>query len=328
MPSKKTPSGGGRANGAARAAWVPDWERITQAGTTAGTIIIMGGLIVGLTLGRGPLQSRAAEIRGKQGSALKVVFAWPLMQGGTSRDDRPGQAATWLDPMTRLQMENLALSIISPDPFDSASLDRAQVALMKTGWFAKPCVVRRGSDAVVRVEGTWRTPYAVVRGAGGDRWVTYKGEALDKVFPEGTSGLCAVVGIKSKAPASVGETWAGGDVQAALSLVQYIRVSPGFDQVVAIDAGEYLTKNKKQLAILTRYNSRIVWGGPVDQPLPGEWTSAAKLKQLGENVARTGRIDAGKTAIDIRGLGGLTFSGDAPGSAAPTNQQSPPPARR
>lgn len=320
MPRRNTTIGGGRARGGARVSWVPDWERITQAGTTAGTIVIMGGLIVGLTLGRGPLQSRAAEIRGKHGAALKVVFAWPLLKGGTSRDDRPGQAATWLDPMTRLQLENLALSIISPDPYDAPSLDKAQAALMRTGWFAKPCVVRRGSDAVVHIEGTWRTPYAVVRGAGGDRWVTYKGEAMDKVFPEGKSGLCAIVGIKSNAPTRVGETWAGGDVQAALSLLQYIRSSPGFDQVTGIDAGEYLTKNKKQLAILTKYNSRIVWGGPVDGPLPGEWTSAAKLKQLGESVAKTGRIDSGKNAIDIRGLGGLSFSGDAPPSPAPTKQ--------
>lgn len=289
-------------------AWMPDMQRLRDAGTTAATLLIMGGLIAGLTFGRGPLQSKAAQIRAKNEPPLRVVFHWPTVKSAEGGGDmRPGQSATWLDPITRAGLEQIALSLVSSDPFDAASLGRAQAALMETGWFAKPCTVRRDRDAVVHVEGLWRVPYAVVRTLEGDRWVTFKGEALGKVFQDGTSGLCAIVGVSSPPPAKPGEPWPGGDVQAAISLLQYVRTSPGFDQIVGIDASDYLKKNKKQLAILTRYGSRIVWGGPVEQPLPGEWPSQTKLKQLAENVTRTGRIDAQRQAIDIRGLGGLTF---------------------
>lgn len=313
--------GSGRGDGRAWARVVPDWGRITRAATTAATIVIMGGLIAGLTLGRAPLQARAAQIRmGRSAAPLKVVFDWPTLRpspGGGGRDGRPGQAATWLDATTRGMLEDLALAILSPDPFDSGSLARAQDALMSTGWFATRCVVTRDRDQVVHITGDWRTPFAAIRTPAGDRWVTYKGEALDKVFPQGASGLCVIHGIKAPPPVRPGEVWEGGDVQAAIGLLAYLRGTPGFEQVVGIDASEFLNRNRKQLVILTRYDTRIIWGGPAAQPLPGEWTSQAKQRQLAENLGRTGRLDAGQAQIDIRGLGGLSFAG---GDLAPATQ--------
>ncbi|MBX3357040.1 MAG: hypothetical protein KF745_01300 [Phycisphaeraceae bacterium] len=286
-----------------------DWSRTTRSFTTIATAVIVVGLIAGLAVGRSPLKAKAEEIRSDR---LTVVFNWPP---AISADPRAASSSTtpntWVDSETRTRLEQLALSCLTANTFDGESLQRAQSALQATGWFANEVRVRRDKAGVVRVDGQWRVPFACVRTNRGDQWVTFRGEALDKIFAPDTSGLCVVHGVRTPPP-SLGSVWEGGEVQPSLALLQYIRPCPGFEQVVGIDASDYLSKNRRLLSILTRHNTRILWGGPVDQPLPGEMPSGVKLKNLSDIVMRTGRVDAGRPFIDIRGRDILVETGVEP----------------
>lgn len=292
-PKKKKDAGAG---------WFPARENLVRALTTATTILLTLGLCIGLLVGRGPLQARAAQVVREP---VRVVFEWPPLAApaGTPRSGA-AQPSTWLDEHTRKHLEALAIHHLRPDPFDGDSLAKAREALAATGWFASGPVLSRESAGVVRVSGRWRVPFAAVRTTGGvpaDRLVTVRGELLDKSYPPNASGRPLILGATQPAPTRFGEVWAGTDVHAGLALLATLRNRPWFDQVAGVDVSAYLPKNQRQLWIVTRSGGRILWGGPPDAPLPGEQPTAVKLRHLDANVAtRGGRLDGGHAAIDIR----------------------------
>jgi hypothetical protein len=290
----------------AGAAWLPAWENITRAAATATTIILSLALAIGLLAGRGPLQARATQVVREP---VRVLFDWPPLAAGAPSRTAAGatQPTTWLDSNTQGHLQALALHHLSADPFDADSLARARGALAATGWFSSGPVLRRESAAVVRVEGRWRVPFAVVRSTSGgssapaDRLVTLRGELLDKSYAPNASGLPVILGASAMHPARTGDAWAGTDVHAGLQLLATLRGRPWAEQVAAIDVSGFATRNQRQLWIVTRAGGRILWGGPADSPLPGEQSTAVKLRHLDTIVARSGgRLDGGQPSIDIR----------------------------
>jgi hypothetical protein len=318
MASRKKPTRKTRESADAGAAWAA----AARVATVSATVVLVLGLFAGLALGRSSLQALAAETRAGE---VKVAFDWPPLPAQAAAALPPGAINTWLDPQTRDVLERLTLAELTDDPFDGGSLAKAHAALANTGWFSSGLTLAREAGGVVRVRGNWRPPYAVVRSRGTDRLVTYAGEALDKLYEPGQSGLVVVLNPSREAPARPGEAWPGGDVQPALVLAEFLRqnLAPAaFAQVEGIDAADYLRGGRRQFVIVVRGGGRVTWGGPVDVPLPGEEPSGVKVKHLATLHQRTGRIDAGRPNIDVRYKTVLIESPVVP--ADPTT--APPPA--
>lgn len=287
------------------------WSTAAQVATVTATVVLVLGLFAGLALGRSSLQSLAAGGHSGAAAPLRVAFDWPPLPPEAAAQLPPGAVNTWLDHQTRDVLERLTLAELTDDPFDAQSLARAHQALAATGWFARALTLSREANNTVRVRGQWRLPYAVVRARGTDRLVTFSGEALEKTYEPGKSGLVAVVNPSRDNAPTLGEPWPGGDVQPALALVEFLRQNlppQAFAQVEAVDVADYLRQGgaaagaggRRQFVIMVRGGGRITWGGPIDLPLPGEEASSVKVKHLVTLHQRTGRIDAGKPNIDVR----------------------------
>lgn len=276
------------------------------------SVLLLGALVVGIALGRGPMLAEASAL--KQ-APVRVSIEWPLL-APTSSPAKPGQPAirqaglstvpaTWLDTGSQSKLLRLAydsLADLAEKPFDAASIERTQKAMMETGWFARPCQVLRQPDGRVVIRGDWREPAAAVRFGDHDYLVSAKGERLPPEYPPEGSGLKVLIGPELEAP-GVGELWLGGDVQAGLALLECLRKTPAsqrrdvLDQVHAIDVSEF--SMKKRLIIVTDTGSRIMWGGEPGTFVPGQAPDAVKLDRLAWMIQSHGRIDAARDYLDI-----------------------------
>lgn len=276
---------------ASRAALSHRLARAAQFLSTAMAALLLVGIAAGLTAGRPELLRRAAACKS---FPLRVDFNWPSL--AASAQLAPGQPNTWLNAKTRAELGHLVLTIVSPDPFDSLSLLKAQRSLMETGWFSSPCRLQRGADGLVTVRGNWRIPSAAVRCADVDHLVASRGELLDFVCDPDASGLKIVLGPHMDPP-ECGHPWIGGDVQAGLSLLDYLRGAPGYDQVYAVDVSEFSTR--KRLVLITDERNRVLWGGRPGEFNPGQARDEIKRQRLGRLFRENGRIDAGMDFLDI-----------------------------
>lgn len=288
-----------------------DRDRVVQAAGSAVSTAILLTVVTTLVVGYRPLVNRAAKLKSRQ---LQVAFDWPPLAGKKSSRTASGEPATWMNPEQRRELEQLALKMLTGDPFDGASLKRTGEALKETGWFADGPWLKRYENGVVLITGKWRSPVAAVRtkmdGAPGgmaDRLVTTEGELLPIAYPVDKSRMKVVVGVADAAPLP-GEKWPGGDVQTGLALLTYLRGSPGFEQVAGVDVAELATQDR--LSVMTDTGSRILWGGSPTAFNPGQAPPAVKRQRLAQLFTQTGRIDAGRTFIDARSEDGLYVQDD------------------
>jgi len=253
--------------------------------------LLLLGVAAGLTAGRPELVRRAGVVKAHP---LRIEFNWPPLAGTVQLP--PGQPNTWLNAKTRAELEHLVRTTVSPDPFDSRSLLKAQRALMETGWFASPCRLERAADGLLRVRCNWRIPAAAVRCADVDHLVTSHGELLDFVCDPDASGLRIILGPHMNPP-ECGEPWIGGDVQAGLTLLDYLRGAPGYDQVYAVDVSEFSTN--RRLVLISDERNRVLWGGRPGEFNPGQARDEVKRQRLIRLFRENGRIDAGMEFLDI-----------------------------
>lgn len=271
-----------------------DRSRVLDTATSVVTFAIVVTVLATLVIARGPLQKQATSLRT---SRLQVAFDWPPLAGkATSRSHGSGEPATWMNRQMRAELENLALKLLNGDPFDSHALERTRDALRQTGWFADGPWLKRHPSGLVVISGRWRAPVAAVRWEQKDRLVSAGGELLTPEYPLGRSGLKTIVSVGA-APPSLGEKWSGG-VQAGLTLLNYLRSMPGFEQVESVDVGEY--GSEKRLSILTRTGGRIVWGGAPGVFVPGQASAAARRDRLVAIMQSFGQLDAGRSVVDVR----------------------------
>lgn len=254
-----------------------------------------------VVVGHGPLLGRAAELKKTE---LKVAFEWPPLAGKKTSRTASGEPATWLNAEQRQALEQIALTLLSGNPFDRAGMDRAQKALRETGWFTDGPWLRRHEDGLVVIAGRWRTPSAAVRTSAGDRLVSATGEPLPILYPAGRSGMKVIAGVNSPEP-SPGEKWAGGEVQAGLELLTFLRPMPGFEQVGSVDVSEYAAH--KRLAIMTVTGGKIVWGAAPTKSgfVPGQAPPELKRERLASVFRQFGQLDAGRPVLDVRSEDGV-----------------------
>ncbi len=263
---------------------------------TALSCLVLVAILLGLFIGRESMIRQASRLKTKP---VILNFEWPPLAvppGGVVHQAIDGVPNTWLDVKSRRSLELLVKERINDDPFDNAALQSAQTALMETGWFEGPCSVSRDPSGVVTISGNWREPVAAVRFGDLDYVVAENGERLPATYqPEG-SGLKAVIGPQIEPPA-LGEPWIGGDVQAGLALLGFLRTMPFAHQVAAVDVTEY--NSRKRLLIITDRGSTIVWGGEPGRFHAGQARDDSKRGRLLQLFRDSGRIDDGKDILNV-----------------------------
>lgn len=259
----------------------------------AGLAIAAAG--VAWVLGVGALESRVAA---SQADPIEVVFEWPRMRAG-------GETIRWPEPAVQHDLVQIVKAAVAMDPFDHASLVRAQHNLAATGWFTELRAVERRPEGIIAVEATWRVPAAVVHTDGAALLVGLDGAPMRT--PPGSTTPAGFFEIRNPyagppmrdGRVACGHPWTGGDVQAAIELLHRLSRIHGAHQIVGIDLSEYLSRRDGKLVILTDTGSRIVWGSPLDELAVGEEPPATRIAVLEQNFRDFGRIDAGQRRIEI-----------------------------
>ncbi len=319
---------------------------IRRASLAATALLFVGGLgTVAFTYGR--MERTVATIVREP---VRPEFSWPPLRrasGGASMPNTAGlgAATTWLSEPFRNQLTVLATTVLNDDVFDREALARCGQAMLATGWFRSIHSIRRVHEGVVRIDGEWREPAAVVRHGERDYLVSGEGELLPVDYKPGASGLRVVLNPSMPPPGQPGDKWLGGDVQAALKLLAHLQVSPAYVQVAAIDAGGAVSGRaaRKRLEIVTDAGNRVVWGSAPGEFAPAEVSTEIKLGRLQfllTSIDFGRRIDAGKPLVDIAsprdilidvsaqpgggGGGGSGAAGTGPGTnTVPARQASP-----
>jgi hypothetical protein len=292
-----------------------DWVGRAASVTTVLLLLAAAG---GLVVGYRAMESRVGQVKS---GPVRVEFNWPPLAGqpATLPDGKPN---TWLSEPFRRQLVMLAQTVLSENPFDRSSLERCHLALMDSGWFRQIKLIHRSNDGVVRVEGDWRAPAAVVRFEDVDYLVSADGERLPVEYKPDASRMRVVTNPYKGPPERFGEKWIGGDVQAALKLLAHLQTTGAYAQVTGVDAGQYVAS--KKLVILTDQGNRVVWGAAPGEFAASEPATEVKMKWLtllatSPDFGR--RIDAGKPVIDLTNPRGIMIDVSAqPSPIVPTNQ--------
>jgi hypothetical protein len=267
---------------------------LSRGASAAAATLVFGGLAVGVLVGAPRLQAKLAEQ--SAAAPVQITFEWPTT----------GPDATWVPPDVQRDLITSAQRALdhNPDPFSPDGLRRIAEAAAGSGWFDQIDAVRREDNNTIRVRAAWRTPAAVVRSGGRDVLVSRKGEVLPLTFEEGGSTLKAILGaqlnpIKVNGALVSGAVWPGDDVRAGLDLLATIAPRPWSSQVEAVDVADFASK--KQLVLVTKTSGRVVWGGAVDDAVPGQVSTVAKLKRLDYIQAQFGAIDARHRIVEVAG---------------------------
>lgn len=246
------------------------------------------------------LPSKAPEIveasKTKPGDKKKTTKKPPATVEPLPVPETPSET-TWLPEQFQEQLISLAKSSLGEDadPLSREPLDRVAAALEGTGWFVGKPGVSREPEGVLRVQGVWRLPAAVVRKGVADHLVSWDGFPMPVSYKTDQARLPVLFGVASSAPAAAGKAtyaraWEGEEIPAALELLRLLSERPWMGQVAGIDVKDL--GSTKRLAIMTKRGGRVIWGGRASKPLWGEISTASKLDRLTELHRKFGSIDA------------------------------------
>ena len=283
----------------------------TAFGRIAGAALLS---IIGASaaFGLGPLREHVGATRA---DPLDVRFHWPRIQSKS----QAGENQTWLPESVRQNLIETVLVRLSPDPFDTASLEEAQWALRHSGWFPEPGpTVTRRPRGVIEIDGPWRAPAAVVRFDDVDFLVASRGELLPLEYDAGTAWPLRVIADPWAGPPTdsaglrrPGQVWVGGDVQAGLDLLALLRTTKGWPHVAGVDVGGFLDDNL--LVIRTTEGAEAAWGGAPGSMTPGEQPDAEKLSRFDALVTSGAWINAGRPRVELH-TPYVYFDESAPGA--------------
>lgn len=292
------------------------WRVVASRASTLVFCAVVVALGLAWVLGQGALRRSVAIARAEP---VSLRIAWPTVAGDRSR--------TWMPESVRREIEQTALSRISPDVFDRESLEQARAALEATGWFERVDAVRRLEGNLIEIQGVWRTPLAVVRQDNRDIVVGAGGALLPLSYAPGGAGpgLKVIRGVSQRPPIradgspAYGAAWPGGEVQAGLDLLDALRrafsATRVWPQITGVDAAMF--QRDGRLAIVSDQDSRIVWGAPPGMIAPGEQSTDQKIARL-VHLANgpTERIDAGERWIEIYSAHVYVDRSHSPGAVA------------
>ena len=109
-----------------------------------------------------------------------------------------------------------------------------------------------------------------------------------------------------EAPPETGTRWNGDDLYAALDLVKLLFAKPYAEEIEKVDVSNFARRRDPKLAqllLITRYNTEVRWGQPVnvgEDKFFVEATPEQKLAYMKAIFEETGRVDARFAWVDIR----------------------------
>jgi hypothetical protein len=275
---------------------------------TYATLALVAAVIIGALAGHHEVVWRAGNLRAQP---FDVHIVWPVFADAPTGPD--GRPQTWLPPGERAKLLALVQDTVRENPLDDESMRACAQALEATGWVRQVTRIQRhpghaGGPPLVTVQAQWRPYYAVVREIGADRLISPRGELLPMTYAPGATSLPVIFGASQPAPASPGQEWIGGDVQAGLRTLALLTTAPDvFRQVVGVDVARHTID--RTIVIVTTSGARVVWGAAPGDFAPTQVSPQEKLRRLvmlRNSREHQRRIDAGQTAIDISGLRGIT----------------------
>ncbi len=271
------------------------------------------GIVVAFSLGVRPLEARAEQIVSTEPPS--IIIHWPAVSKPAASaapdpldamrpDSKP--VTTWLPLSDQQGLLTLAKAAfdgdggaLSPDP-----IARVATAMAQSGWFVGTPTIRRERGNVIRIDGAWRIPAAVVRSEGRDHLLSWDAMPMPASYEPGEARLPVIFGpsvgrpMKGGAP-DLSTAWPGEDIAASLELLQLISSQAWFSQVAGIDASRF--SSEEVLTIISTWNTRVVWGGRPTRPRVGEVSTRQKLINIAQLHHDSKRIDSGYPEIQIFG---------------------------
>lgn len=279
--------------------------RAARVLATVALAMIVVALGAGLFFGLGPLERRAAGLlvaQREQARAPSIRVVWPPLVG---QDGAPVANTSWLPAQFQEQVLELATRSLArlPDPFSRQALDGLGADMLASGWYQRRPNVRRESGGLIIIDGAWRTPAAVVRQSGKDRLVAWDSRPMPPLYQIGRSGLPVILGVTVEPDLGPDQSidfaapWPGDEVRGALELLSLAARRPWGRQVAGVEILQ--EDGARRLALLTREQTRVVWGGPPAKPLLGESSTQAKLSTIDLLNREFKRIDAGRARVEV-----------------------------
>jgi hypothetical protein len=245
-------------------------------------VLLIAGVIVGVRLSLPTLTQRATAAA--ENAPLTVRF--------------PG-APTWYGGTLKKYLTDLVTACVQSDGLNRDGLIEARNILIGTGCFSEVRQVRRTQTSVVEVDAVFLEPYALIQDAQGTRLVDPTGALLPSFYQPG-EGLhfIAITGVLFPRPETVGATWEGSDVIAAIELVGLLDQRHWRKQIARIDMTGF--DRGRPIVLITNTGTRIVWGAPTGKERALEALSERKLAYLEHQFNRTGRVDGGEVGtLDV-----------------------------
>ncbi len=238
---------------------------------------------------------------------LLITFGWSVPSLRQSVHASPGDrievafldSPSWMTPSDLEPLQTLVAREAGVSAYDRQGLERAQSALMGSGWFNEVRQVRRIGSSEIEVDATFADPIALVVDAQGEHLLDSNGRLLPRTYAPGTSPkLTRILGASLPRPTRAGQLWPGADLLAGVEMAKLIGTQRWRSQVSAVDVGEFRTR--QTLALLTTNQCRLIWGRAPGSEASAEVPAAQKLRYLDLLTNQYGRIDgAGPQSIDL-----------------------------
>lgn len=251
--------------------------------SSAWTLAIVGAGI-GAAIGVPALAARADRARPEGLIAIRFP-------------DAPG----WMTPQDLAPLEETVRDQLNGSPFDAEGLRVAADGLRASGWFEAIEQVRRTSLDSVEVRARWVEPTALVRDADGDHLIDGRGRLLPRSYRAGAApAFPRIEGARSARPAAPGLSYRGGEIAAALALIESFSDRAWRGQVAVVDVSRYPSHGV--LSLRTGRDTVIHWGRAPGETTAAEVPTRQKLSYLQFLYDHYGRIDAiGEGTLDVTG---------------------------
>jgi hypothetical protein len=250
--------------------------------------------------------------------------------------DRPA----WMSEALARKIVAVARPDVAYSAFDhSLLINTAQLLTShpdSAPWVRQVKSVRRGFDKgpgdVLELDCDFRAPIAAVKWQDYYWYIDGDGVLLPEQFTAAevrrvlydTShrlNLRIIEGVAAAPPTS-GQKWRGEDLAAGLDLVKTLYAKPFADEIERIDVANFagrIDPNEAQLVLITRYQTQVRWGRPVNAGAKDyfvEVSADQKLQYMEQIVKQFGRVDANHSAVDLRFDWVTVPSAEAPAGTA------------
>lgn len=224
----------------------------------------------------------------------------------------------WMSDFLADQIAATAKPTGTHSTFDRQVLEDAANMLKGNPWIREVKQVRRAYGQVpgdtIEIDCEYRAPIALVHwkdyywlvdGEGVKLPEQFTSEQVPRIIMgrDRKMNIRVVEGIDRPPPES-GQKWTGDDLAAGLDMVRLLFGRPYAEEIVKVDVSNHLGRRdprEAQIVLVTKYNTEIRWGRPVNaEDYFIEVSTARKLKYLEQIFDEFKRVDGHRPWIDIR----------------------------